>query len=123
MQSQAVFSLLWHIFSKECQSLKHDILKLLLNIGLDNDQSKERYRDAAEIFLKEYPGSTIRKKKRHLQGHVYPSNRASPKKSYHDVASALLMVSSDKESEEQINAPDNIPLEGISDDEWSSDNE
>ena len=123
MQSQAVFSLLWRIFSKECQSLKHDILKLLLNIGLDNDQSKERYRDAAEIFLKEYPGGTIREKKHHLQGHVYPSTRASPKKRCHDVVSALLMVSPDKELEEQINAPENIPLEGISDDEWSSDNE
>ena len=35
----------------------------------------------------------------------------------------LFCVSSDKELEEQIYAPENVPLEGISDDEWSSDNE
>ena len=33
------------------------------------------------------------------------------------------LISSEKESEEQINATENVPLEGISDDEWSSDNE
>ena len=35
----------------------------------------------------------------------------------------LFFFSSDKELEEQINAPENVRLEGISDDEWSSDNE
>ena len=79
MQSQTVFSLLRRIFSKERQSLKHDTLEILLHIGLDNDQSKERYGDAVEMFLKEYPQDTIRKKKRRLQGHVYPSNRVSLK--------------------------------------------
>ena len=54
-------------------------LEILLHIGLDNDQSKERYGDAVEMFLKEHPQDTIRKKKRHLQGHVYPSNRVSLK--------------------------------------------
>ena len=54
---------------------------------------------------------------------MYLSNRASLKKRCHDAASALLNVSSDKESEEQINAPEDVPLEGISDDEWSSDEE
>ena len=39
---------------------------------------------------------------------MYPSNQ---------------LISSEKESEEQINATENVPLEGISDDEWSSDNE
>ena len=29
-ESERVLSLLWHIFSKECQSLKHDTLELLL---------------------------------------------------------------------------------------------
>ena len=32
-------------------------------------------------------------------------------------------VSSDEESEEQINASDNVSIECTSDDEWSSDNE
>ena len=54
---------------------------------------------------------------------MYPSNRASLKKRCHDAASALLNVSSDEKLEEQINAPENVPPEGISDDEWSSDDE
>ena len=57
------------------------------------------YEDAVEMFLKEYPDGIIRKKKHHLQGHVYPSNRTSLKKCCHDVVSSLLNVSSDKELE------------------------
>ena len=49
-------------------------LEIILQLGFGNDKSKERYGDAVEMFLKEYPDSTIRKKKRHLQGHMYPSN-------------------------------------------------
>ena len=75
------------------------------------------------MLLKEYPDGTIRKKSHHLQGHVYLPNQASLKKHCHDAASAFLKFSSDEESEEQINAPKKVPLEGISDDEWSSDNE
>ena len=70
-----------------------------------------------------YPDGTIRKNKRHLQGHVYLSNRGSLKKRCHDAASARLNISTDEESEEQINAPENVQLESISYDEWSSDNE
>ena len=75
------------------------------------------------MFLKEYPDGTIRKKRRYLQRHMYPSNRASLKKRCHNATSAILKISSHEESEEQINAPEDVPLEGISDDEWSSDNE
>ena len=53
-ESERVLSLLWCITSKERQSLKHDTLQLLLHIWSDNDQSKERYGDTVEIFLKEY---------------------------------------------------------------------
>ena len=74
-------------------------LEILLNIGLDNDQSKERYGDAVELFLNEYPHGTIRKKKCHLQGHVYQSNQVLLKKHCHDAASSLLIISSDEESE------------------------
>ena len=68
VESERVFSLLWRIFSKERQSLKHD-------------------------------------------------TRVSLKKRCHDAASGLLNVSSDEESEEQINPPQNVLLECISDDE------
>ena len=54
---------------------------------------------------------------------MYLSNQASLKKRCHDAASALLNVSSDEKLEELINAPENVPPEGISDDEWSSDDE
>ena len=74
-------------------------LEILLNIGLDNDQRKERYGDAVELFLNEYPHGTIRKKKCHLQGHVYQSNQVLLKKHCHDAASSLLIISSDEESE------------------------
>ena len=113
-ESERVFSLLWCIFLKERQSVKHDTLELLLHIGLDIDQSKERYGDAVEMLLKEYPDSTIRKKKHHLQGHVYQPNQASLNKCCHDADSAFLNISSDKELEEQINATENVPLEDIS---------
>ena len=53
VESERVFSLLWRIFSKERQSLKHDTLEILLYIGLDSDQSKDRYGNAIEMFLKE----------------------------------------------------------------------
>ena len=39
----------------------------------------------------------------------------------HDAASARLNVSSDEELEEQINASEDVPLESVSDGEWSSD--
>ena len=63
------------------------------------------------------------RKKCHQQDHVYPSDRGSLKKLCHDTASAFLNMSSEKESEEQINSPQNVPLESTSDDEWSSDND
>ena len=53
--------MLAYYFSHWFQSLKQDTLELLLHIGLDNDQ-RERYGDV-EMFLKEYPDCTIRKKK------------------------------------------------------------
>ena len=46
------------------------------------------------------------------------------KKTHHDVASVLLSIFSDEEEEEsQVNAPEDVPLNSISDDKWSSDDE
>ena len=51
----------------------------------------------------------------------YPKKK---KKNHHDVASVLLSISSDEEEEQsQVNAPEDVPLNSISDDEWSSDDE
>ena len=67
---------------------------------------------------------TVRKRKCHLQGYKYPSRRVSKKKTHHDVASVLLSILSDEEEEQsQVNAPEDVPLNSISDDEWSSDDE
>ena len=46
------------------------------------------------------------------------------KKPHRDAASVLLSISSDEEDEQsQVNAPEDVPLNSISDDEWSSDDE
>ena len=122
-ESERVFSFLWRIFSKERQSMKHDTLEILLRTRSDVDLREERYRDAVNMFLNKYPDGTVRKKKRHLQGHKYPSRRVS-KKIHHDAASFLLSISSDEEEEQsQVNAPEDVPLNNISVDEWSSDDE
>ena len=49
--SGRVFSLMPHIFSKECQSLKQDTLELFLHIRSGNHQSNYRYEDAVNMFL------------------------------------------------------------------------
>ena len=103
--------------------MKHDTLEILLHIRSDVVLREERYSDAVDMFLNEYPDSTVRKRKLHLQGHKYPSHWAS-KKTHHDVASVLLSILSDEEEEQsQVNAPEDVPLNSISDDEWSSDDE
>ena len=126
-ESERIFSFLWHIFSKDRQSMKHDTLEILLRIRSDDDQRKGRYEDAVQMFLNEYPDGTVRKRKRHLQGHDYPSRRVSTqKKSHRDAASVLLSIPSDEEEEAenlQIVAPEDVSLDNISDDEWSTDDE
>ena len=44
-ESERVFSLLWHIFSKERQSMKYGTLEISLCIWSDVDLREERYRD------------------------------------------------------------------------------
>ena len=66
-ESGRVFSFLWHIFSKERQSLSHEMLEMLLHIRPDVDQSKDQYGGTVEMFLTEYPDGTVCKRKRCLQ--------------------------------------------------------
>ena len=72
MLSQRESLFLWLIFSKEQQSMKHGTLEILLLIRSDVDLHEERYRDATDMFSNENPDGTVRKRKRHLQGHKYP---------------------------------------------------
>ena len=96
-ESERVFWFLWRIFSKDRQSKKHETLEIIFHTRSDDGQIKESYRDVSNMFLNEYPEGTVRKRKRHLHGHEYPSHRASNKKSHHNAASVLLSISSDKE--------------------------
>ena len=88
-ESGRVFSFLWCIFTKEKQSLSHEMLEMLLHIQSGVDQSKEQYGGAVEMFLTEYPDGTIRKRKHCLQGHAYPQIAKSTKKPTHDVVVIL----------------------------------
>ena len=75
------------------------------------------------MFSNEYLDGTVRKRKCHLQGDKYPLRRVS-KKTHHNVASVLLSISSDeKEGQSQVNAPEDVPQNSISEDKWSSDYE
>ena len=129
-ESERVFSILWRIFSKERQSLKHETLNMLLHIRSDDDLSKGRYKDPIQMFLNEYPDGTVRKRKRHLQGHDYPSNRKSSKRPRHNIAAGLAEISDEDDSpnDDPNDNPnyqnvEEIPLTNISDDEWTSDEE
>ena len=53
------------------------------------------------LFLNDYLDGTVRKRKCHLKGHKYPSH----------------------EEQSQVNAPEDVLLNSISDDKWSSDDE
>ena len=104
--------------------MRHDTLEILLHIWSDVDLSEERYRDAIDMFLNEYLDGTVRKRKLHLQGHQYPSCRLSKKNPHHDAASVLLSILSHEEEEQsQVNAPEDVPLNSISDEEWTSDDD
>ena len=75
--------------------------------------------------MTEYPDGTIRKQKRSLAKINYPPSRKSAKKSKRNSAAAAvleLLTSSDDEGDdlEERNWQD-IALDEISDDEWSSD--
>ena len=55
---------------------------------------------------------------------IASSIQKKTKKTHHDVALVLLSIFSDEEEEEsQVNAPEDVPLNSISDDKWSSDDE
>ena len=52
---------LLHIFYKKHQLNNHETFEIILHIRSDDDQSKERFRDAVNMFLNEYPNSAVRK--------------------------------------------------------------
>ena len=133
-ESERVFSFLWRLFCKERTSLSNDSLEMLLRMRNDSNFSKERYGNAVNKFLTEYPDGTLRKGKRRLAGHKYPKNRKSTKKARTDAGAVLdeMFTDDDEESdEEEVEVEDEEPtnvlrvedisLENISDDEWSED--
>ena len=103
--------------------MKFETLEMLLYLCADADFQKERYADAVSKFMTEYPDGAIGKQKRCLAGINYPSSCKSSKKSKRNSGAALeLLTSSDDEGDdlEERNLQD-IALDEISDDEWSSD--
>ena len=102
--------------------MKFETLEMLLYLCADADFQKERYADAVSKFMTEYPDGAIGKQKRRLAGINYPSSRKSSKKSKCNSAALELLTSSDDEGDdlEERNLQD-IALDEISDDEWSSD--
>ena len=89
--------------------MSHETLEMLLHIPSDVGQSKERYGDAVEMFLTEYPDGTVRKRKRRLQGHTYPQIQKSIKKSNHDVVVVLDSVI-EEDAQDIAARPEDLPL-------------
>lgn len=125
-ESERVFSFLWRVFSKERQSLDNNTLEDILRLRCDSDHSEERYGHAIELFLSEYPNGEVRKRRRRLDGHEYPSKRSTPQNKQRriepqvNILNDLVPDSSDDEETETVN---DIDINEISDDEWSSDSE
>ena len=105
--------------------MKLDTLEILLHIQSVINLCEEKHRDAVDMFLSEYSDSTVGERKCHLQGHKYPLGQQYPKKpTTMQHQSVLLSISSDEVKEQsQVNTPKDVPLNSISDDEWSSDDE
>ena len=74
-ECERIFSFLWRQFSKERGSLGNDTLELILQLHNDKNFSPERYDHAIELFLTQCPDGTVRKRRRHIEGHNYPFQR------------------------------------------------
>ena len=57
------------------KKLGNDTLELILRLHNDKNVSPERYDHAIELFLTQYPDGTVRKRRRHIEGHNYPIQR------------------------------------------------
>ena len=105
---------------KERGRLGNDTLELILQLCNDKNFSSERYDHAIQLFLSQYPDGTVRKRKRRVDGHTYPSERK--KKVNENQLLSLDRISQLLERKEPI---ENIDLELISssDEESSSDSD
>ena len=95
---------------KERHSLSHNTLERLLQLRCD-----ENYEHAIELFLHKYPDGTVRKRSRHIDGHVYTKKqrRNDDAATSAETMNQLLTVGS----------IENIPLSDISDNEWTDSDE
>ena len=113
-ECERIFSFLWRQLTKERRRLGNDTLELILQLRSDKDFSPERYDHAIELFLSQYPDGTVRKRKRHVDGHTYPSER---KKVNQNELPSLIEFRNFLDREESIK---NIDLELISSSEEES---
>ena len=130
-ESERVFSFLWHVFSKECQSLSNDTMLDNLHLRCDTNYDPQHYERAIELFLSKYPSGNIPKLPCRLDGHL-PVARPRKQKSaltkslQQAVNEAVESSTSSLSDEEEGNTEHCHPrcetnLEDISDDEslWS----
>ena len=106
-ECERVFSFLWRLYMKERQSLHHETLERLLILRCDDDYDAGNYSHAIELFLNEYPDGAIRKRSRLADGYV--SSRKMTKTSSSTIHDGVISV----------DTTDSIPLDDISEDEWS----
>ncbi len=79
-ESERVISFLWHVFSKERQSLSNNTMLDILRLRCDTNHNPQRYERAIELFLSEHPSGKVCEHPRHLDGHR-PAKRPRKQKS------------------------------------------
>ena len=112
-ESERGYSCLWRNFSKERSSLKN------IKRG-DTDYSDERYCDVIEMFLKEYPDGTVRKKAEESRATIIHKTRRFNKRQRKVICSVLdAITSSSDEDSTPATSVQEIPHDDIDDsDEW-----
>ena len=120
VETKRVFSFLWRVFAKNCQSMKNQALEDALILHAETDTLAERYVHAIELFLSAHPNGGNPKNPRCLNGYIERKKKV-PKQSGETSASqaidGLISSSDDNHEDEEENL---IPLvDEISNDEWT----
>ena len=121
-ESERVFSFLWRVFNKERQSLENKTLETILRLRCDDEYSPERYTHAIQLFLTEHPDGTLRKGERRVDG-ITPVPKKKHKNNDGVSVSIILDQLVSSSDDENIDCIEDIPLNTISDNEWSDSEE
>ena len=124
-ESERVYSFMWRVFCKERTGLSHSTLEDILRLRNDNDFSEERYAHAVDLFMSNHTDGTERKRPRRPDGHKYPPQRKSSKKSTpsESLTQSLATLVPDSDDEDtQPETVDDINLSDISSGSSEEDN-